>query len=45
MTTEKELRRVEKFNQCLVALNELAQLQLLISKREFKLRKEMQRYE
>ena len=42
---EKELRKIEKFNLCLVQLNELATIGLMIAKRELKIRKEMQRYE
>ncbi len=45
MTTDKEIKRIEKFNQCLIALNELATIQLMIAKRELKIRKEMKRYE
>ena len=42
---DKELKRIEQFNVCLVRLHELTIIQLMISKRELKLRKEMKRYE
>ena len=45
MTTNKELRKIERFNDCLIALNELTTIQVMISKRELEIRKEMQRYE
>ena len=45
MTTDKELKKIEKFNLCLIRLHELAIIQLMISKRELKIRKEMKKYE
>lgn len=41
---EKELRRLDKFNYCLVALSELSNLQIILSKRELKIRKQMEKY-
>ena len=43
--TNKEIKNIEKFNICLIALNEIASIQVFLSKRELKLRKEMRRYE
>ncbi len=46
MTTDKEeIKKIEKFNHCLIALNELARIQVMISKRELKIRKRMKKLE
>jgi len=44
MTINKELRKIEKFNQCLVALSEILTIQVMLSKRELKIRKEMEKF-